>query len=86
MTERNSFSLRFFVWLLEPNPNEKAWDRFIRKIKIWFWSVILSLFWFKWIKEFLNTKKDWNQDDHRELEKNDWEIYKNLENFSEENR
>ena len=71
---------------LEPNPNEKAWDRFIRKIKIWFWSVILSLFWFKWIKEFLNTKKDWNQDDHRELEKNDWEIYKNLENFSEENR
>lgn len=71
---------------LEPNPNEKAWDRFIRKMKIWFWSVILSLFWFKWIKEFLNTKKDWNQDDHSELDKNDWEIYKNLENFSEENR
>ena len=48
---------------LEPNPNEKAWDRFIRKMKIWFWSVILSLFWFKWIKEFLNTKKDWDWSD-----------------------
>ena len=48
---------------LEPNPNEKAWDRFIRKMKIWFWSVILSLFWFKWIKEFLNTKKDWDSSD-----------------------
>ena len=48
---------------LEPNPNEKAWDRFIRKMKIWFWSFILSLFWFKWIKEFLNTKKDWDWSD-----------------------
>ncbi|RKW20755.1 hypothetical protein D8B46_09020, partial [Candidatus Gracilibacteria bacterium] len=45
-----------------------------------------SLFGFKGIKEFLNTKKDGNQDDHSELDKNDGEIYKNLENFSEENR
>ena len=67
---------------LEPNPNEKAWDRFIRKMKIWFWSVILSLFWFKWIKEFLNTKKDldwsgwiWNNLDwntEKEIKEDEW--------------
>ena len=67
---------------LEPNPNEKAWDRFIRKMKIWFWSVILSLFWFKWIKEFLNTKKDldwsgwiWNNLDwntEKDIKEDEW--------------